>query len=259
MTLLNYTTSLVAGTPEDINDVQSMFNQVAAVVNNLDNDNIAPLADIDYSKLDLTGQVVNADVSSAADIALSKLAPVTAGRLVMGNASNDAAAVAMSGDVAISPTGTTTIQPGAVDTAELAAQAVETDQLANSGVVSGKYVLGTGQGVGTGGEVSLPTTQTQQVTTSSSLAGGFWLAIGCAQVNVGGGVSDIAKAQLRTGASTYVGTEGWSEAAGYNTILVAAIFYEAAAFNLHLTAWRGASSTASLVREQTWVYAVRIA
>jgi hypothetical protein len=67
------------------------------------------------------GSISNADVAADAAIAFSKLAALTSARILVGSAGNVATAVAMSGDVAISNTGATTIQPGAIDLAMLSA------------------------------------------------------------------------------------------------------------------------------------------
>ena len=55
------------------------------------------------------GTVTDAKVASNAAIAFSKLAPLTSGNLLIGNGSNAAASVAMSGDATISNTGVLTI------------------------------------------------------------------------------------------------------------------------------------------------------
>lgn len=62
---------------------------------------------ISYSKLNLTGAILNADL--AGSIALTKLANVTAGSVVMGNASNIPTATALSGDVTVDSSGVTAI------------------------------------------------------------------------------------------------------------------------------------------------------
>lgn len=67
------------------------------------------------------GAIVNADVSATAAIAFSKLAALPSAQILVGNASNAAAAVAMSGDVAIDNAGATTIQAASVEKAMLAA------------------------------------------------------------------------------------------------------------------------------------------
>ena len=58
--------------------------------------------------------VTNAQISTSAAIAHTKLANITAGRVLMGDASNIPTATAMSGDVTINSSGVTTIQDDAV-------------------------------------------------------------------------------------------------------------------------------------------------
>lgn len=65
------------------------------------------------------GAIINADINAAAAIAFSKLAALPSAQILVGSAGNVATAVAMSGDVAISNTGATTIQAGAIDLAML--------------------------------------------------------------------------------------------------------------------------------------------
>jgi hypothetical protein len=67
------------------------------------------------------GAIVNADVNAAAAIDFSKLAALTSTNILVGSAGNVATSVAMTGDVAISNTGVTTIQAGAIDLAMLSA------------------------------------------------------------------------------------------------------------------------------------------
>ena len=61
------------------------------------------------------GTIVNADISTSAAIDHSKLAAVSSGNVLVGNGSNQAASVAMSGDVAIAAGGATTIQANSVE------------------------------------------------------------------------------------------------------------------------------------------------
>jgi hypothetical protein len=55
------------------------------------------------------GGLVNADIDAAAAIAHTKLANITAGRVLLGNASNVPTATALTGDVTVSNTGVTTL------------------------------------------------------------------------------------------------------------------------------------------------------
>lgn len=64
--------------------------------------------------------IMNADVNASASIAYSKLAPLTSANILVGSAGSVATSVAMSGNVAISNTGATTIQPAVVTSAMLA-------------------------------------------------------------------------------------------------------------------------------------------
>lgn len=73
----------------------------------ISNANISATAAIAYSKLNLTGAVLNADL--AGSIAFTKLATLTDGNILVGNGSNQAASVAVSGDVTLANTGATTV------------------------------------------------------------------------------------------------------------------------------------------------------
>ena len=61
-----------------------------------------------------TGVIVNADVNASAAIDYSKLAALTSGNILVGNASNVATSVAMSGDVTITNAGVTAIGSGVI-------------------------------------------------------------------------------------------------------------------------------------------------
>lgn len=110
--------------------------------------------------------VVNADINSAAAIAHTKLANITAGSVLMGNASNAPTATALSGDVTVNSSGVTAIGSGVIVDADVNASAaiglsklatgalptgitvatanlvdanVTTAKLSDSGVVAGTY------------------------------------------------------------------------------------------------------------------------
>lgn len=84
-----------------------------------------------------TGTVTNAMLGGS--IAYSKLAALTGGNIVVGNSSNVATSVAMSGDVTISNAGVTSIAAGVVDTSELADDAVTAAKLEDTAVTAGSY------------------------------------------------------------------------------------------------------------------------
>lgn len=69
------------------------------------------------------GVIVNADINAAAAIAFSKLAALASGNLLVGSAGNVATSVAMTGDIAITNTGVTSIQAGVIVNADINAGA----------------------------------------------------------------------------------------------------------------------------------------
>lgn len=94
------------------------------------------------------GSIVNADISASAGIAFSKLATLTSGQIIVGNSSNAAAAVAMTGDVTISSTGVTSIAAGAVVNADISASAaIAYSKLAP--LTSAHLLVGNGSNVAT--------------------------------------------------------------------------------------------------------------
>lgn len=90
---------------------------------------VTPSGDITLSNAGVfgiaAGAVVNADINASAAIAFSKLAALPSAQILVGNGSNVAAAVAMTGDVAISNAGVTTIQAGAVDASMINANTLQ--------------------------------------------------------------------------------------------------------------------------------------
>jgi hypothetical protein len=69
------------------------------------------------------GTIVDADVNASAAIAHSKLANITAGSVLLGNASNVPTATALSGDVTINSSGVTAIGSGVIVDADVSASA----------------------------------------------------------------------------------------------------------------------------------------
>ena len=69
------------------------------------------------------GTIVDADVNASAAIALTKLANITAGSVLLGNASNVPTATALSGDVTVSDAGVTAIGSGVIVNADVNASA----------------------------------------------------------------------------------------------------------------------------------------
>ena len=79
-----------------------------------------------------TGTVTNGML--AGSIALNKLVSLTSGQLIVGNTSNVAAAVAVSGDVSLASTGAITINDDAVTAAKLADTSVTAGSYTNSSI-----------------------------------------------------------------------------------------------------------------------------
>ena len=82
------------------------------------------------------GTIVNADIDSAAAIEFTKLENLDSGKILVGNGSNKATEVAVSGDVTIANTGAVTIATGAVEHAMLATDAVESDNIKDGTIVN---------------------------------------------------------------------------------------------------------------------------
>lgn len=78
-----------------------------ALSNSILNADINSAAGISYSKLSLSNSILNADINSSAAIAFSKLAPLTSAQILVGNVSNVATAVGVTGDISLSNAGVT--------------------------------------------------------------------------------------------------------------------------------------------------------
>jgi hypothetical protein len=71
----------------------------------------------------LSGSIANADINASAAIAFSKLASLTSANILVGNGSNVATSVAVTGDVTISNAGVTAIATGVVVDADISGSA----------------------------------------------------------------------------------------------------------------------------------------
>lgn len=80
----------------------------------------------------LSGSIVNADINASAAIAFSKLASLSSANILVGNGSNVATSVAVTGDVTISNAGVAAIATGVVVNADVnASAAIAFSKLAN--------------------------------------------------------------------------------------------------------------------------------
>ncbi len=107
----------------------------------------------------LSGSIANSDISASAAIAFSKLAALTSGNILVGNGSNVATSVAVTGDVTISNAGVTAIASGVIVDADISGTAeIAVSKLANG---TTRQLLQTdiaGTGVEWTGSIDLPGT-----------------------------------------------------------------------------------------------------
>lgn len=113
---------------------------------------VTPSGDITLSNTGVfaiaAGVIVNADINASAAIAFSKLAALPSGELLIGSAGNVPTAVAMTGDIAITNTGVTSIQAGAIVNADInAAAGIAFSKLAT--LASANILVGSAGGVAT--------------------------------------------------------------------------------------------------------------
>ena len=100
------------------------------------------------SALIADGTIVNADINASAAIDYSKLAALTSGNIVLGNASNVATSTAVTGDVTISNAGVTAISSGVIVNADInASAAIDYSKLA--ALTSGNILIGNASNVAT--------------------------------------------------------------------------------------------------------------
>lgn len=99
----------------DINASAAIAYSKLSLAGSIVNADINASAAIAYSKLNLSGSIVNADISASAAIAFTKLAALSQGSILIGNASNQAEALAIgaSGYVLKSDGTTASWQPDA--------------------------------------------------------------------------------------------------------------------------------------------------
>lgn len=113
---------------------------------------VTPSGDITLSNTGVfgiaAGAIVNADINAAAAIAFSKLATLASANILVGSAGGVATSVAMTGDIAISNTGVTSIAAGVIVNADInAAAAIAFSKLAT--LPSAEILVGSAGGVAT--------------------------------------------------------------------------------------------------------------
>ena len=117
--------------------------------------------DIAYAFID------NAMIDDDADIALSKLAGVASGNIIVGSAAGEAASVTMSGDAVMSNTGALTISNGAVSSNKIADDAISLDKLGITPAVD----------VNTSTSGDIASVNLSQRVTDASYRNGSWIKV----------------------------------------------------------------------------------
>lgn len=156
----------------------------------------------EYAVASITdGSIVNADINASAAIAYSKLAALTSANILVGNGSNVATSVAMSGDVTISNAGVAAIASGVIVNADIAAgAAIDYSKLA---ALTSANIL-----VGSAGNVATSVAVTGDVTISNAGV----TAIGSGVIvnaDIGAAAAiDFSKLAALTSANILVGSAG---------------------------------------------------
>jgi hypothetical protein len=152
-----------------------------------------------------TGAIVNADINSAAAIDYSKLAALTSGQIIIGSAGNVPTSRAVSGDIAISNTGVTSITTESIVNADISNTAA---------ILGSKIVAGTTSARGTLQLTdSTGSTSTTTAATPNSVKSAYDLA-GAALPKAGGtmtGTITFAAGQTIAGYSLLDGTQTWTK------------------------------------------------
>jgi hypothetical protein len=103
----------------------------------------------------VSGVIVDSDINASAGIAFSKLASLTSANILVGNASNIATSVAVTGDINISNTGVTAIAAGVI---------IDSDINASAGIVDTKLAT-----ISTAGKVSNSATTATSANTVNTI------------------------------------------------------------------------------------------
>ena len=129
------------------------------------------------STMILDGTIVDGDVNASAAIAHSKLANITAGSVLLGNATNVPTATALSGDVTVNSTGVTAIGTGVIVNADVNASAAidgtkispnfGSQNVVTTGTSSAAALIPTGSSVPTNGTY-LPAANAVAIATNST-------------------------------------------------------------------------------------------
>ena len=158
--------------------------------------------------------IVNADINASAAIALTKLASITAGQVLLGNASSVPTATAITGDVTVTSGGVTAIGSGVIVDADINAAAdIAVSKLANGAARQILQTDAAGTGVEWTSNVDVP--GTLDVTGAAVLDSTLTVA-GAATFNGSVTMGDADDIILATGTGTKIGTAVGQKLGFYN-------------------------------------------
>ena len=148
--------------------------------------------------------IVNAEINASAAIAHTKLASITAGQVLLGNASNVPTATALTGDVTVNSSGVTAIGSGVIVDADVSASAeIAVSKLADGAARQLLQTDAAGTGVEWTDNVDLP--GTLDVTGAAVLDSTLTVA-GAATFNGNVTMGDADNIILNTTTGTKIGT-----------------------------------------------------
>jgi hypothetical protein len=148
--------------------------------------------------------IVNAEIDASAAIAHTKLASITAGQVLLGNASNVPTAAALTGDVTVNSSGVTAIGSGVIVDADVSASAeIAVSKLADGAARQLLQTDSAGTGVEWASNIDVP--GTLDVTGAAVLDSTLTVA-GATTLNGSLTMGDADDIVVNTGTGTKIGT-----------------------------------------------------
>jgi hypothetical protein len=148
--------------------------------------------------------IVNAEINASAAIAHTKLASITAGQVLLGNASNVPTATALTGDVTVNSSGVTAIGSGVIVDADVSASAeIAVSKLADGAARQLLQTDAAGTGVEWASNIDVP--GTLDVTGAAVLDSTLTVA-GATALNGSLTMGDADDIVVNTGTGTKIGT-----------------------------------------------------
>jgi hypothetical protein len=148
--------------------------------------------------------IVNAEINASAAIAHTKLASITAGQVLLGNASNVPTATALTGDVTVNSSGVTAIGSGVIVDADVSASAeIAVSKLADGAARQLLQTDAAGTGVEWASNIDVP--GTLDVTGAAVLDSTLTVA-GATTLNGSLTMGDAEDIVVNTGTGTKIGT-----------------------------------------------------